>query len=135
MGKTGTKCRSHTSITQRPLGTLRIWRDTCVSYTPSHGCLDTWPHVDMHVAIPPLYVTMPLGWVLMFCGTPAPYFSQGAGSSCPLLSGAMAPAVLTPFIPCAGGVTTFVALYDYESRTETDLSFKKGERLQIVNNT
>uniref|UniRef100_A0A8C3CZ35 non-specific protein-tyrosine kinase n=1 Tax=Cairina moschata TaxID=8855 RepID=A0A8C3CZ35_CAIMO len=35
----------------------------------------------------------------------------------------------------AGGVTTFVALYDYESRTETDLSFKKGERLQIVNNT
>uniref|UniRef100_A0A8C2SGQ3 Tyrosine-protein kinase n=1 Tax=Capra hircus TaxID=9925 RepID=A0A8C2SGQ3_CAPHI len=37
--------------------------------------------------------------------------------------------------PLAGGVTTFVALYDYESRTETDLSFKKGERLQIVNNT
>nr|CAA37004.1 v-3src-1 [Rous sarcoma virus] len=35
----------------------------------------------------------------------------------------------------AGGVTTFVALYDYESWTETDLSFKKGERLQIVNNT
>uniref|UniRef100_A0A8C8BVB8 Tyrosine-protein kinase n=1 Tax=Otus sunia TaxID=257818 RepID=A0A8C8BVB8_9STRI len=35
----------------------------------------------------------------------------------------------------AGGVTTFVALYDYESRTETDLSFKKGERLQIINNT
>ncbi|XP_014899766.1 proto-oncogene tyrosine-protein kinase Src isoform X3 [Poecilia latipinna] len=33
------------------------------------------------------------------------------------------------------GVTTFVALYDYESRTETDLSFKKGERLQILNNT
>lgn len=32
-------------------------------------------------------------------------------------------------------MTTFVALYDYESRTETDLSFKKGERLQIVNNT
>ncbi|XP_023690792.1 proto-oncogene tyrosine-protein kinase Src isoform X1 [Paramormyrops kingsleyae] len=35
----------------------------------------------------------------------------------------------------AGGVTTFVALYDYESRTAADLSFKKGERLQIVNNT
>lgn len=34
-----------------------------------------------------------------------------------------------------GGVTTFVALYDYESRTATDLSFRKGERLQIVNNT
>lgn len=41
----------------------------------------------------------------------------------------------TPLPLSAGGVTTFVALYDYESRTETDLSFKKGERLQIVNNT
>ncbi|KAF4078680.1 hypothetical protein AMELA_G00201790 [Ameiurus melas] len=35
----------------------------------------------------------------------------------------------------AGGVTTFVALYDYESRTASDLSFRKGERLQIFNNT
>ncbi|XP_067301725.1 proto-oncogene tyrosine-protein kinase Src isoform X1 [Pseudorasbora parva] len=35
----------------------------------------------------------------------------------------------------AVGVTTFVALYDYESRTASDLSFRKGERLQIVNNT
>ncbi|XP_031422278.1 proto-oncogene tyrosine-protein kinase Src isoform X2 [Clupea harengus] len=34
-----------------------------------------------------------------------------------------------------GGVTTFVALYDYESRTASDLSFRKGETLQIVNNT
>ncbi|XP_030224829.1 proto-oncogene tyrosine-protein kinase Src isoform X2 [Gadus morhua] len=34
----------------------------------------------------------------------------------------------------SGGVTTFVALYDYESRTASDLSFRKGERLQIVNN-
>ncbi|XP_049327501.1 proto-oncogene tyrosine-protein kinase Src isoform X4 [Astyanax mexicanus] len=32
------------------------------------------------------------------------------------------------------GVTTFVALYDYESRTSSDLTFKKGERLQILNN-
>uniref|UniRef100_A0A4W5KS05 Tyrosine-protein kinase n=1 Tax=Hucho hucho TaxID=62062 RepID=A0A4W5KS05_9TELE len=37
--------------------------------------------------------------------------------------------------PLAGGVTTFVALYDYESRTASDLTFKKGERLQIINNT
>uniref|UniRef100_A0AAY4BWY4 Tyrosine-protein kinase n=1 Tax=Denticeps clupeoides TaxID=299321 RepID=A0AAY4BWY4_9TELE len=35
----------------------------------------------------------------------------------------------------AGGVTTFVALYDYESRTASDLTFKKGDRLQILNNT
>ncbi|KAL7876227.1 hypothetical protein AOLI_G00111900 [Acnodon oligacanthus] len=35
----------------------------------------------------------------------------------------------------AGGVTFFVALYDYEARTTDDLSFKKGERFQIINNT
>ena len=41
-----------------------------------------------------------------------------------------------PLDPCpTGGVTTFVALYDYESRTASDLTFKKGDRLQIVNNT
>uniref|UniRef100_A0A7N6B8P6 Tyrosine-protein kinase n=1 Tax=Anabas testudineus TaxID=64144 RepID=A0A7N6B8P6_ANATE len=37
--------------------------------------------------------------------------------------------------PLSGGVTTFVALYDYESRTTSDLTFRKGDRLQIVNNT
>jgi len=29
----------------------------------------------------------------------------------------------------------FVALYDYEARTNEDLSFKKGEFLEILNNT
>ncbi|XP_067097399.1 tyrosine-protein kinase fynb isoform X3 [Osmerus mordax] len=33
------------------------------------------------------------------------------------------------------GVTQFVALYDYEARTEDDLSFRKGERFQIINST
>ncbi|KAM9775224.1 tyrosine-protein kinase Yes-like [Syngnathus typhle] len=33
------------------------------------------------------------------------------------------------------GVTFFVALYDYEARTSDDLSFKKGDRFQIINNT
>ena len=31
------------------------------------------------------------------------------------------------------GATVFVALYDYEARISEDLSFKKGERLQIIN--
>ena len=43
--------------------------------------------------------------------------------------------VITKLSHLTGGVTTFVALYDYESRTASDLSFRKGERLQIVNNT
>ncbi|MGH0142522.1 UNVERIFIED_CONTAM: hypothetical protein FKN15_051346 [Acipenser sinensis] len=33
------------------------------------------------------------------------------------------------------GVTLFVALYDYEARTEDDLSFRKGEKFQILNST
>uniref|UniRef100_A0A8K9UD24 Tyrosine-protein kinase n=1 Tax=Oncorhynchus mykiss TaxID=8022 RepID=A0A8K9UD24_ONCMY len=35
----------------------------------------------------------------------------------------------------SAGVTLFVALYDYEARTEDDLSFRKGERFQIINST
>ncbi|KAM4557265.1 tyrosine-protein kinase yes [Fundulus diaphanus] len=35
----------------------------------------------------------------------------------------------------SGGVTFFVALYDYEARTADDLSFRKGDRFQIINNT
>uniref|UniRef100_A0A672Q5Q1 non-specific protein-tyrosine kinase n=1 Tax=Sinocyclocheilus grahami TaxID=75366 RepID=A0A672Q5Q1_SINGR len=31
------------------------------------------------------------------------------------------------------GVTLFVALYDYEARSEDDLSFRKGEKFQILN--
>lgn len=29
----------------------------------------------------------------------------------------------------------YVALYDYEARTDEDLSFKKGDRLEILNDT
>lgn len=29
----------------------------------------------------------------------------------------------------------FIALFDYEQRTNEDLSFTKGERLEIINNT
>ena len=29
----------------------------------------------------------------------------------------------------------FVALYDYDARTDEDLSFKKGEHLEIINDT
>ena len=32
------------------------------------------------------------------------------------------------------GVAVFVALYDYDARTNEDLTFKKGERLQVIDN-
>uniref|UniRef100_A0A3Q3E6U8 Tyrosine-protein kinase n=1 Tax=Labrus bergylta TaxID=56723 RepID=A0A3Q3E6U8_9LABR len=37
--------------------------------------------------------------------------------------------------PGGGGVTLFIALYDYDARTEDDLTFQKGEKFQIINNT
>ena len=33
------------------------------------------------------------------------------------------------------GITVFVALYNYEARTNEDLDFLKGERLQVIDNT
>ncbi|XP_075709547.1 tyrosine-protein kinase Fgr [Rhinoderma darwinii] len=35
----------------------------------------------------------------------------------------------------SSGITIFVALYDYEARTEDDLTFVKGDRFHIINNS
>lgn len=37
--------------------------------------------------------------------------------------------------PSLGSAKIFVALYDYDARTDEDLSFKKGEHLEILNDT
>jgi len=37
--------------------------------------------------------------------------------------------------PAAASMKTFVALYDYDARTDEDLSFKKGDLLEILNDT
>jgi fyn-related kinase len=34
-----------------------------------------------------------------------------------------------------GSTKIFVALYDYDARTDEDLSFRKGELLEIINDT
>ena len=34
-----------------------------------------------------------------------------------------------------GPLKVFVALYDYDARTDEDLSFRKGEHLEIINDT
>lgn len=52
---------------------------------------------------------------------------QSGFSSNPIQS---RPAAIT-----GGGVTLFIALYEYEARTEDDLSFQKGEKFHIINNT
>lgn len=43
--------------------------------------------------------------------------------------------MLMSFVIYFAGVTLFVALYDYEARSEDDLSFRKGEKFQILNST
>ncbi|XP_054855139.1 tyrosine-protein kinase Fgr isoform X2 [Eublepharis macularius] len=67
-----------------------------------------------------------------FTGTPGP-------STPPFLPGSgiyPAPSVHSHGVGVAGGgVTLFVALYDYEARTEDDLTFMKGEKFHIINNT
>ena len=46
-----------------------------------------------------------------------------------------APQPETPVDHFGGQMKIFVALYDYDARTDEDLSFKKGEHLEIVNDT
>lgn len=46
-----------------------------------------------------------------------------------------APQPDTPVDHFGGQMKIFVALYDYDARTDEDLSFKKGEHLEIVNDT
>lgn len=53
-----------------------------------------------------------------------------------LLPGDSARPLPDPVDGSGGGLTkTFVALYDYDARTDEDLSFKKGEHLEIINDT
>ncbi|XP_060113489.1 proto-oncogene tyrosine-protein kinase Yrk isoform X1 [Heteronotia binoei] len=67
-----------------------------------------------------------------FPGTPGPStpaFLPGSGLY-------PTPALHTHGLGVAGGgVTLFVALYDYDARTEDDLTFMKGEKFHIINNT
>ncbi|TNN85768.1 Proto-oncogene tyrosine-protein kinase Yrk [Liparis tanakae] len=70
-----------------------------------------------------------------YCPDPTqtiPDFNQGFSSST-IFSNTnthQRPGVIT-----SGGVTLFIALYEYEARTEDDLTFQKGEKFQIINNT
>uniref|UniRef100_H3BBF2 Tyrosine-protein kinase n=1 Tax=Latimeria chalumnae TaxID=7897 RepID=H3BBF2_LATCH len=65
----------------------------------------------------PATTAMPFGGNVPF---PTSSFPSRGGSSVTVLG---------------GGVTLFLALYDYDARTEDDLSFMKGEKFHIINNT
>lgn len=43
--------------------------------------------------------------------------------------------VVNPAEPEQPSARIFVALYDYDARTDEDLSFRKGEHLEILNDT
>ncbi|NXI05346.1 YRK kinase, partial [Pachycephala philippinensis] len=74
--------------------------------------------------------------------TRIPDFNNFQGPAVPLAPSFAEPGGFTPNVPqtwsggiTGGGVTLFVALYDYEARTEDDLTFQKGEKFHIINNT
>uniref|UniRef100_A0AAZ3PSQ7 Tyrosine-protein kinase n=1 Tax=Oncorhynchus tshawytscha TaxID=74940 RepID=A0AAZ3PSQ7_ONCTS len=84
------------------------------------------------VSLDPLSACLPRSslslspWTLSAC---LPRFSLSSFAALPNRLSADAVCFLS------AGVTLFVALYDYEARTEDDLSFRKGERFQIINST
>lgn len=43
--------------------------------------------------------------------------------------------IITESEPIQANSKIFVALYDYDARTDEDLSFRKGEHLEILNDT
>ncbi|KAF3833825.1 hypothetical protein F7725_025029 [Dissostichus mawsoni] len=70
-----------------------------------------------------------------YCPDPTqtiPDFNKGFSSSAifPSTNAHLRPGGVT-----SCGVTLFIALYDYDARTEDDLTFQKGEKFQIINNT
>ncbi|NXT63268.1 YRK kinase, partial [Chaetops frenatus] len=74
--------------------------------------------------------------------TRIPDFNNFQGPAVPLAPSLAEPGGFTPNVLqtwsggiTGGGVTLFIALYDYEARTEDDLTFQKGEKFHIINNT
>ncbi|NXR73723.1 YRK kinase, partial [Pycnonotus jocosus] len=74
--------------------------------------------------------------------TRIPDFNNFQGPAVPLAPSFAEPGGFTPNALqtwsggiTGGGVTLFIALYDYEARTEDDLTFQKGEKFHIINNT
>lgn len=66
---------------------------------------------------------------IVMVGSPGP----GWGTRCRRRN--LSPTLPSISDPAGTGVTMFIALYDYESRTREDLTFTKGEKFHILNNT
>jgi len=63
--------------------------------------------------------------------SPSNFAARGAAGG--QVAGAIGGAASTS--PTHSSAVLFVALYDYDARTEEDLSFKKGDILEIINDT
>lgn len=65
----------------------------------------------------------------------SPCAEQDSGGAVALEPLVPYPTLLSSPDSAGTGVTLFTALYDYEARTEDDLTFTKGEKFHILNNT
>lgn len=61
--------------------------------------------------------------------------SNSQGSSSPLNQSPQHKTEGSIEVAALGPLKVFVALYDYDARTDEDLSFRKGEHLEIINDT
>ncbi|KAL7980442.1 hypothetical protein Chor_001596 [Crotalus horridus] len=93
---------------------------------PPNSCYDP----DSSKQTPPNFARIPD--FNNFPGTPGPLTPASPGGSGLYPT----PSIHMPAMGITGGgVTLFIALYDYEARTEDDLTFIKGEKFHIINNT
>ena len=72
------------------------------------------------------------GRVVSEPGSAANDGAVGGGSACGGQAAGGGPSRQDPVV---SAMKTFVALYDYDARTDEDLSFKKGDLLEILNDT
>ncbi|OQR69167.1 tyrosine-protein kinase Src42A isoform 1 [Tropilaelaps mercedesae] len=105
------------------------------------GPIQTCPQVGP-IGMVGVGVSVPVGSVVVATGQ-EPRQHMGIHSGHPALDGALGGGM--PNDASEGGhgspgimsaaPKVFVALYDYDARTDEDLSFKKGEHLEILNDT
>ena len=87
--------------------------------------------------IDPVFIRSNTVYILLSSSNPGQKKENSDGPTGQPFGGSVAPGGLgcnTGLTGLQGGGVTFIALYHYEAFTAEDLSIKKGDKLQIINN-